>query len=220
MRFSLLAVLMFAGCARPNPWFDVASGSSSEAGTTTMTGPMSGPLQESTTETSPSSGSSGSTNALTDGATEHGATEGVETGDEPSGSSSSSGSESSSSSAASSSSDSGEPGNQLVVEGLGSFATACVDPDCGAREACQHVTAKDCVWVPYDAQNLNVGSYVSPEYKDKPEEFSFGLYALTNNFGNIASCLDLEAAKGLLLSYGVAVQHQWCGLGWWHLENG
>ena len=159
MRFSLLAVLLFAGCARPNPSFDLASGSSSEVGTITMTGPMSDSLPGSTTEAS-SGSSSNSTSGLADGATEHGATEGVETGGEPSGSSSSSGSESSSSSAASSSSDSGEPGNQLVVEGLGSFATACVDPDCGAREACQHVTAKDCVWVPYDAQNLNVGGNI------------------------------------------------------------
>ena len=82
------------------------------------------------------------------------------------------------------------------------------------------MTAKDCVWVPYDAQNLNVGSYVSPDYKDKPQDFSFGLYSITNDYGNIASCLELEAAKALLVSYGVGVEHQWCGLGWWHLENG
>lgn len=220
MRISLLTVVMFTGCARPNPSFEVES--TSATGTTTpsaTTGPTSGP-----TGTGGGPSSASTTGGSTGGVTTSDTTEGVETGKGSSSSSSSNSSSSSSSSSPSSSSglssDSGEPGNQLVIEGLGSFATACVDPDCGAREACQRVTGKDCLWVPYDALNLNVGSYVSPEYKEKPQEFSFGLYAITNDFGNIASCLELEAAKALLVSYGVAVDHQWCGLGWWYLENG
>lgn len=215
MRISLLTVVMFTGCARPNPSFEVES--TSATGTTTpsaTTGPTSGP-----TGTGGGPSSASTTGGSTGGVTTSDTTEGVETG-KGSSSSSSSSSTSSPSSSSGLSSDSGEPGNQLVIEGLGSFATACVDPDCGAREACQRVTGKDCLWVPYDALNLNVGSYVSPEYKEKPQEFSFGLYAITNNFGNIASCLELEAAKALLVSYGVAVDHQWCGLGWWYLENG
>lgn len=216
MRISLLTVVMFTGCARPNPSFEVES--TSAAGTTTpsaTTGPTSGP-----TGTGGGPSSASTTGGSTGGVTTSDTTEGVETGKGSSSSSSSSSSTSSPSSSSGLSSDSGEPGNQLVIEGLGSFATACVDPDCGAREACQRVTGKDCLWVPYDALNLNVGSYVSPEYKEKPQEFSFGLYAITNDFGNISSCLELEAAKALLVSYGVAVDHQWCGLGWWYLENG
>lgn len=219
MRPSLLAVLTFVGCAKPNPLFDLASETSTTS-TTTSADPTSGgalPSTETGTETSVGPSSNGEVTGVT--ATHGGMTEGV--GSSSSSSSSGLTSLSSDTTDSTSSSDSsGEPGNQLIIEGLGSFATACVDPDCGAREACQHVTAKDCVWVPYDAQNLNVGSYVSPEYKKKPQEFSFGLYSIINDYGNIASCLELEAAKALLVSYGVGVEHQWCGLGWWYLENG
>jgi len=116
--------------------------------------------------------------------------------------------------------DAGAPaGVYLIVEGLGMFPTVCLDQDCGAREACQRVTGKDCTWVPYDALNTNVGSYVTNEYKANPADFSFGLYPLTNNFGNISSCLEIDQAKALLTGYGVAVTYQWCGLGQWYLKQ-
>ena len=107
-------------------------------------------------------------------------------------------------------------GPTLVIEGLGAYPTACFNFDCGAKQACEIVSKGVCKWVPYDLLFLNVGSYVATGYENKPQEFAFGVYPMTDEFGNISSCKPEPEAKAFLAGWGLAVDHKYCGLSNWH----
>lgn len=109
----------------------------------------------------------------------------------------------------------------LVVDGLGQFPVTCKleDADCGARTACELVSGGTCEKIDYDCKLSGLGSYVPPDFLESPEDFSFALYPLEDNFGNICSCFRTEnEGKAFLEALGVATDHEWCGLGHWHLE--
>lgn len=110
-----------------------------------------------------------------------------------------------------------------MIEGFGSFPVTCEldDAHCGARTACELVTGEACDWVEYDCANAKLGSYVTVDYLEAPEDFSFGLYALTRmeDYGNICACQgDVATGTAFLQSKGLATTHTWCGLGHWYLE--
>lgn len=210
-----LAALFLAGCPLNEVIRGTSGGlessSSGEGGETTSTSRATAEPTSGTTDPSTDPVSSGTT------------TTGDTSTNDPSDTSGGTSGTSDTSTTTSTSTSTSSGDNTLVIEGLGEFPVTCAldDADCGARTACELTTNEPCEYVEYDCQLLNVGSYTIAAFYDEPRDFSFALYPLIErtDFGNICSCLRTPTeGKALLQSYGLATDHEWCGLGRWYLK--
>ena len=106
----------------------------------------------------------------------------------------------------------------LLVEGHADVIADCQkgDHSCQAKAVCESVTGFNCTHQDYDCFFGNTGSWYPEDGNSGSSNFNFAYgYDFGNNsdYGNICAC-----DSGKMGTYGLAPNHQFCGLGHWTLQ--
>ena len=108
-------------------------------------------------------------------------------------------------------------GNKLdiVVEGHANVCVSCNKGDysCQAKQICEKITGHTCTWQDYDCGYGNKGSWYPNDGASGSSAFNFAYdydFCCGGNYGNICACTESQMSK-----YGLAANHQYCGLGHW-----